>query len=654
MRLPAFFTASVALGDCISATPFVRKLSQVYNQKVRVFSHFPELFRNLPYVSASDDFKEYIDRIHFMKEKYDLHMSFFHMGQKVALSDSRGIEFKHAQMDIRQYHAIDNGFMLLKNELHCDFVPSENSEVTGLPSKYVVLHPFKNWESRTWAHGNWVELVEKLRKKNVHIVLIGKDGIDSSLLKHLQKTAVKQELFDELEGKQVVKIVTEGVIDLTNKTTLSEAWHILKGAKCVVTMDSGILHLAGTTLTHIVQLGSSIHPEFRTPYRMGSQDYNFHYVKGSCELFCASNLKYALTEWENGYNGATPLQSVPPLEKCLEKKPSYECHPSVEAVYDKICKIWDSEDPLKKKLEYVNTVGSGRVVTNRTLVKIDSGALGDNIGALAMVDLYEQSGNKVDVMCKFGEETFGKSYPRLNFLPMGDAVIDITTGEWVYAGRKYDRYKELRYVFDKPLMKGFADQLSIPYSENRPRIDVQIGERPIKNKYVCFSMHSTAQAKHWNYPNGWDKLCRSLRSAGITPVCIDRHPQFGIEGHWNPVPTSCVKRHDLHLSEMTNYIHHCEFFIGISSGLAWVAHAVGKPVVLISGVTSEDNEFSTDALRIIEKSVCHGCINKKEHKFDPGDWMWCPVHKGSAQQFECTTSITPEKVFDAISQRFSL
>jgi autotransporter strand-loop-strand O-heptosyltransferase len=161
-------------------------------------------------------------------------------------------------------------------------------------------------------------------------------------------------------------------------------------------------------------------------------------------------------------------------------------------------------------------------------------------------------------------------------------------------------------------------------------------------------MHSTAQAKHWNYPGGWDQLCRTLRKAGLTPVCIDRHNSFGNEGWWNEVPSSCVKKQGMNLAQMTNYIHHSEFFIGISSGLSWVAHSLGKKVVMISGVTSEDNEFSENTYRIMNKSVCNGCINNKEVRFDAGDWLWCPFHKHTERQFECSKTITPDQVFAVI------
>ena len=52
-----------------------------------------------------------------------------------------------------------------------------------------------------------------------------------------------------------------------NQTSISETWHLINDAEAVITMDSGILHLAGTTETPIVELGSPINPEFRRPYR---------------------------------------------------------------------------------------------------------------------------------------------------------------------------------------------------------------------------------------------------------------------------------------------------------------------------------------------------------------------------------------------------
>jgi len=287
----------------------------------------------------------------------------------------------------------------------------------------------------------------------------------------------------------------------------------------------------------------------------------------------------------------------------------------------------------------------------KVIIKIQSKALGDIIGAMSVIDSYrDKNSYDVSVMLDLDPKFFKESYPDIKILPYdGEPAFYPVTEEWFFGGEVYSEFKRIFYEFDKPLMQGYADQLDVNIWD-RPKIDLMVIERPIKSRYACFSMHSTAQCKHWNYPGGWDSLCRMLRKSGITPVCIDRYEKFGTEGEWNEAPKSCVKRHGMDLSEMTGYISHCDFFIGLSSGLSWVAHALGKPVVMISGVTSEDNEFSENTIRVTNKEVCNGCINRKENTFDPNDWFWCPAYKGTTRQFECTKTITPESVFESIKQ----
>ena len=114
-----------------------------------------------------------------------------------------------------------------------------------------------------------------------------------------------------------------------NKTSLSQVWHLINNSTCFITMDSGLLHLAGTTDAEIIMLGSAIKPEFRKPYRNGSQDYKLSYVLGGCDLHCCSDMKYGVKEWGD-------IQGVPPLINCLEGKKAFECHPSVDRVLNSI------------------------------------------------------------------------------------------------------------------------------------------------------------------------------------------------------------------------------------------------------------------------------------------------------------------------------
>jgi hypothetical protein len=301
-------TGCRALGDTLCATPVVKKISNTYNKKVSVVSHHPKLFTNLSYVENSFEYNPKL--FDDLKKDYDIFPTF-----DVSYKDN-GICNKHNSMDIRQLHAINLGFMLTKEESSLDYVP-DACILPILPKKYVLIHPVQNWNSRTWPAKNWQILTKLLNEKGIYVVSVGKDS---------------SELGGSNVDKPVFNFEIELGLNLMNKTTLDETWYLLNGCSCFVTMDSGLLHLAGTTDCEILQLGSSIDPEFRAPYRHGSQEYKYHYVRGGCGLHCASDMKYGVREWGS-------IQGIPSLVNCLERKKTFECHPSVLQIYQKILEI---------------------------------------------------------------------------------------------------------------------------------------------------------------------------------------------------------------------------------------------------------------------------------------------------------------------------
>jgi autotransporter strand-loop-strand O-heptosyltransferase len=275
----------------------------------------------------------------------------------------------------------------------------------------------------------------------------------------------------------------------------------------------------------------------------------------------------------------------------------------------------------------------------KVLVQFITRSLGDTIGGMPAVLAYQRRWS-CDVYVNCGwTNILKKSYPTLIFTDN--------------LNQQFDKVIPVNYHFEHPLQEGFAKDLGFEsWTYRKPFVDFSPKERPVKSKYAAISIHSTAQCKYWNYPNGWDILCRLLRKEGITPVCIDQHESFGVDGNWNIVPkSSAVRKLNNTIEESMNFIHHAEFFIGVSSGLAWAAHALGKRVVMVSGITEPWNEFEEDCIRIINKEVCQGCFHKTEkYKFDSGDWMWCGEHKGKPNQFECTKAITPESILVKIKE----
>lgn len=290
----------------------------------------------------------------------------------------------------------------------------------------------------------------------------------------------------------------------------------------------------------------------------------------------------------------------------------------------------------------------------KVLIHVLSNALGDTIASIPYVCEYQKI-NLCDVY--FCVEDF--------FIPiLKDSYPNITLVGRNYTV-EYDEKIEIDYNFNKPVQLGYAEQLGFENAKYlKPLISFSPKEKTIKNKYVVMSVHSTLQCKYWNHPSGkrvqpeqpyWNELCGLLRKLGYTPVVLEKHETFGVPPFFNGVPKKSNKKIGLPFKDLMNLIYHSEFFIGLSSGLSWVAHAMGKKVALISNFTEDWNEFDLndeDYIRITNKDVCHGCFNKIniEHSFSPSEWYWCPKHKGTNREFECHKSITPDMVISSINK----
>ncbi|MFT9215306.1 MAG: autotransporter strand-loop-strand O-heptosyltransferase, partial [Acetobacter malorum] len=92
-------------------------------------------------------------------------------------------------------------------------------------------------------------------------------------------------------------------------------------------------------------------------------------------------------------------------------------------------------------------------------------------------------------------------------------------------------------------------------------------------------------------------------------------------------------------------------FIGLSSGLAWLAWAAGTEVVMISGFTHPTNEFETP-YRVINWHTCNSCWNDPTERFDHHNFLWCPRHENTPRQFECTRLITSVHVINELKKLF--
>ena len=306
MKKIAAYIDMPALGDTLAAIPTINKLYQAHDTPITVFTYHPLLFKDRPSV---------LEALYVHQSDHNLYDYFYTTPFKEKIKiNGKDVEFKHSQIDIRQFHALSLGFSLTPKEMEIDLYIKEDWDI-GFKD-YVIIHPTYTWDSRTWDTKKYQKLIDKLNNKGIPVVAIGKNSSETG--------------FHNI-SKPVMDIKIQYGINLLNhpEGSLPKIRSLIDKAKCLVVMDSGILHLGGTTDVEIIQLGSSIDPYFRAPYRKGSQKYKYTFIGGGCDLFCTSNMKHHLKEWDT-------IQGVPPLVGCLENKPSFECHPDEDKVFNKI------------------------------------------------------------------------------------------------------------------------------------------------------------------------------------------------------------------------------------------------------------------------------------------------------------------------------
>jgi autotransporter strand-loop-strand O-heptosyltransferase len=190
--------------------------------------------------------------------------------------------------------------------------------------------------------------------------------------------------------------------------------------------------------------------------------------------------------------------------------------------------------------------------------------------------------------------------------------------------------------------------LGVDPTEAPPLLKPRDDSRPLAEPYVCIATQSSSQCKYWNNPSGWHAVVGFLKAAGFRVICIDQKPVNGTGIVWNHIPHGAEDlTGDRPLLERARWLRHAAAFVGLSSGLSWLAWAAGCPVVMISGFTHPTNEFDTP-YRVINWHACNSCWNDVRQRFDHKDFLWCPRHAGTPRQFECSRLITQDQVIAAI------
>jgi autotransporter strand-loop-strand O-heptosyltransferase len=232
-------------------------------------------------------------------------------------------------------------------------------------------------------------------------------------------------------------------------------------------------------------------------------------------------------------------------------------------------------------------------------------------------------------------------YPEIEIVEPGSTVENIYAQYNI--GWFYDSNKEPVLPNTIPLQQAATNILGLEFNEIKPKLKYKPTKAPIgifAKKIVTIATNSTAGCKFWT-KEGWQGVINYLYEKGykIINVSLEENPFDNCEQ---------IINHDI--NDTMSLIKNSDFFIGLGSGVSWLAWGLGVKTVMIANFSKGSHEFVSNCIRITNKDVCHGCWNDPNLTFDKGDWNWCPAHKDTDRMFECQTSIKAQKVIDVINK----
>lgn len=282
-------------------------------------------------------------------------------------------------------------------------------------------------------------------------------------------------------------------------------------------------------------------------------------------------------------------------------------------------------------------------------------ALGDSLAWMPVLDAFREL-HQCELHMALGTPLlplFKEGYPLLHFETEDELDAETDIYATYYVGF-ITPFTERDHQPTDPRINCLPDvvaySLGVPCKERKPNLVISNKARMIDERYVCIATQSTGQHKYWNNPAGWPVVIDYLKSMGYRVLCIDRYWRFGDETYVNTMPAEAEDfTGDYGLQARASLLAHADFFIGLGSGLSWLAWAVNIPVVLISGFSHPSTEFRTP-YRVIDFEACNSCLNDTSIEITPEVFAVCPRHMDTPRQFECTKWITPQFVMQVVDR----
>lgn len=211
----------------------------------------------------------------------------------------------------------------------------------------------------------------------------------------------------------------------------------------------------------------------------------------------------------------------------------------------------------------------------------------------------------------------------------------------IFYGENSSRFERDHYLTVSNL-DAAASILGVERDHRPPRL--ACASTPPRERYVTIAVQATTWCKIWMRPRGWDEVVNHLGNLGYRVICVDwakdaRTPQWADDATGTP------------LSVRARLIKHADLHVGGAGGMSWIAWALGTPVVAINGYSLEGTAGWEGVREVRNTAVCHGCWNDPAvHPVNTSDPIWCPKHRCTPREHECTRAITAGMVIEAIGE----
>lgn len=263
------------------------------------------------------------------------------------------------------------------------------------------------------------------------------------------------------------------------------------------------------------------------------------------------------------------------------------------------------------------------------LLHIDSFCLGDTICFSALLDAFADRYRPRRLrVSTFWPELFQGG--RFEFVP-ATALVHLEVDKLVNVGFLKEDMDHVR----NGMIWGAKDAMGLPQ-------ETPLGRPPViplqfeRKRKVSMGTESLKKIARWDRPGGWAEVARRIMDMGFEVHNVSYEKGEEIPG---------VVYHDGNddVSGALGHIGESALFVGLSSGLSWLAWAYGVPVVMVSGFTKHYNEFP--CYRVENERACGGCFNVFK-----GITSQCPLFMDTDRQNECHRSITPDMVMAQVGR----